>query len=468
MLLPVLEEQTGVLTVSELNARIRSLLEGTYPYVWVKGEISNFRIPASGHCYFTLKDEQSQIRAVLFRMQHRQLRFAPESGIQVLCQCRLSVYEPRGEYQLIVETMEPQGLGALQLAFDQLKRKLQAEGLFEASRKRPLPLCPRKIAIVTSATGAALQDMLKVFKRSLYPVSITLLPARVQGAEAAGEIAQALRNINSLAGRFEWDVVIVGRGGGSVEDLWPFNEEVVARAVSSCRIPVISAVGHEIDYTISDLTADYRAATPTAAAEWVVGRMEGFERELWQYRDAMLNGLTQRIDKARQQIRYMEKCLVDPKKRLADLRLTIDDRMERLQLALNRYIERLRIQHGHLAEKLHTVHPEKKILQHRVLLEQQSKQLELHYKKVLDGHRLQLQTCATRLEALSPLAVLCRGYSITYRLRDGRVIRKASDVEPGQGVRIRLSEGSLECAVQTVETNDPLTSTGSCHGQEEK
>ncbi|MGV8075007.1 MAG: exodeoxyribonuclease VII large subunit [Syntrophobacteraceae bacterium] len=451
MLLPFQEEQSGIFSVSELNAGIRSVLEATYPFIWVRGEISNFRIPASGHCYFTLKDDQSQIRAVLFRVQHRQLRFIPESGIQVLCRCRLSVYEPRGEYQLIVETMEPQGLGALQLAFEQLKGKLQAEGLFDAARKRPLPVCPRKIAIVTSSTGAAIRDILKVFRRSLYPLSVTIFPVRVQGAGASAEIAAAIKNLNKLAERFDFDVALVGRGGGSLEDLWPFNEEVVARALARCRIPTISAVGHEIDFTISDLAADLRAATPTAAAEWVVSRMESFDRGLLQNRDALLHALSQRIADSRHHLRYLEKGLVDPKRRLTDLRLLLDDRLDRLQISFDRHLERLRTLHAHLKEKLDSAQPMKSIQQHKTFLERQSKDIAMHYERILDSLRLQLQEYASQLDGLNPLAVLARGYSITYRLSDNKVIRKSTQIQPGQGVRVRLAEGSLECTVEKTE-----------------
>lgn len=458
----------GILSVTQLNGQIKTLLESQYRLVWVQGEISNFRTPASGHHYFTLKDEQSQIRAVFFRGQQRSLRFALEAGLQVICQGRVSVYEPRGEYQLIVEVMEPQGIGALQLAFDQLKKKLAGEGLFDAHRKRVLPACPRHIAIVTSPTGAAIRDMLKTLQRSPYPLTVTLLPVRVQGQEAGPEIAAAIGQINSMADRFGWDLVVVGRGGGSMEDLWPFNEETVARSLAECIIPTISAVGHEIDFTISDLVADLRAPTPTAAAEWVVHQLEHTQRELAGRHDQLRQLMTLRIDSHRQRLGFLEKRLVHPKRRLEDSRLLVDDRLDRLQLAFMRRVERLRSIHAHLKEKLQFHHPLKSTQRHRTLVNQTCKELFLHHRAVLDQHRFGLQKCAAQLEGLSPLGVLARGYSITTRLPDGKVVRRWDDVEPEQVVQIRLGEGALECTVRGRKRNDTQNFIRMGRGEEEE
>jgi exodeoxyribonuclease VII large subunit len=451
---PIPGDETGVFSVSELNARIRVMLEGSFPYVWVKGEISNFRIPVSGHHYFTLKDEHSQIRAVFFRAQNRRLRFVPESGLQVICQGRIGVYEPRGEYQLIVEVMEPEGLGALQLAFEQLKKKLEAEGLFDPARKRPLPLCPRRIAMVTSPTGAAIRDMLKMLQRSPYPMEVTLFPVRVQGQEAAGEIAAALTAINALQDRFGWDLVITGRGGGSIEDLWPFNEEVVARAIAACRVPTISAVGHEIDFTIIDLVSDMRAPTPTAAAEWAVARLEGLERELERYRDQLGDRFTKQMQRLDHRLRLLEKGLVDPRRRLDDLRLTLDDRCERLRLVWKRDMERRRTVHHHLLERLLLRHPSARIARLREGVIQASKEITQRALSGLLSTRHGLEHAVAKLETLNPLAVLTRGYSIAYRLRDRRIIRKSSDVNVGEAIHLRLGEGSLECRVTETEEGD--------------
>ena len=444
-------EETSVFSVSELNAQIKALLESSYRFVWVRGEISNFRVPASGHYYFTLKDEQSQIRAVFFRPQHRHLRFTPESGLQVLCQGRISVYEPRGEYQIIVEVMEPQGFGALQLAFEQLKKKLEGEGLFDPSRKLPIPACPQRIGIITSPTGAAVLDILKVLRRSPYPLSVTILPVRVQGTEAPREIAAAIASANEMADRFHWDLLIVGRGGGSIEDLWSFNEEIVARAIAASTIPIISAVGHEIDFTIADMASDMRAPTPTAAAEWIVTQLDRFERDLSGGRDRALRAILQEIKDQGKKLHFLEKRLVDPRRRLEDLRLFVDDRTERLQMALERRIERLRSNVEHLAEKLQFLHPIKNIREYRALVDRHHKELILHQTKILESHRQQLAGYGSQLGGLSPLAVLGRGYSITYRLPDMKVIRRSNEARAGQEVRVKLSEGFLECLIQKSE-----------------
>lgn len=444
---PIPGDETGVFSVSELNARIRSILEGSLAFVWVKGEISNFRIPASGHHYFTLKDQQSQIRAVFFRAQNRRLRFVPEDGLQVVCQGRITVYEPRGEYQLVVEVMEPEGLGALQLAFEQLKKRLEAEGFFDAARKRPLPVCPRRIAIVTSPTGAAVRDMLKMLRRSPYALEVTLIPVRVQGKEAAGEIAAALSAVGALRETFNWDLVIIGRGGGSIEDLWPFNEEIVARALAACEVPTISAVGHEIDFCISDLVADHRAPTPTAAAEWIVARLESFQRELERCREQATARMKHIVENYGHRLRLLEKGLRDPRRRLDDLRLTLDERLERLQLAWRRDLDRRRTLHDHLVGRLKLCHPIRQIDPLRQRVVQLQREVSHRFLNQLSFLRHQLERIAAKLEVLSPLAVLSRGYSIAYRLTDGRIIRSSSEVELDETLRVRLAEGAVECRV---------------------
>ncbi|MFZ2446579.1 MAG: exodeoxyribonuclease VII large subunit [Syntrophobacteraceae bacterium] len=447
MRLPHHEEDGGILTVSKLNQQIKTLLEAHFPFVWVRGEISNFRVPASGHFYFTLKDEHSQVPAVFFRQQNRFLRYVPQAGMEVICQARLSVYEPRGEYQIIVEVMEPAGVGALQLAFEQLKKKLEAEGLFDHARKKPFPLCPQNICIVTSRTGAAIRDILKLFERSPYPLNVTLFPVAVQGAEASREISQAVAAANALAGEHQWDVMIVGRGGGSLEDLWSFNEEAVARAISESSIPVISAVGHEIDFTIADLVADMRMPTPSAAAEWVVGRLEKFHRDLHGFRDRVTHVFRQRLDTLAFKLKFLESRVTHPKRRLEDLKLLLDDRIERLELALNRRMERCRTLHSHLGDRLLHLNPGAQILRHRAELDRQSKELILQHQRILDGFGLAFQRNLSRLETLSPLGVLNRGYSIAYRAKDRKIIRKSIEVAAGDKVIVRLAEGRLDCTV---------------------
>ncbi len=461
LLHPFPEDAPAVLSVSELNARIRSVLESSFRQVWVRGEISNLRIPASGHMYFTLKDEQSQIRAVFFKTHHRALRFQPESGLAVLCQGRVSVYEPRGEYQIIVETMEPQGLGALQLAFEQLKKKLDAEGLFDVAKKKPLPLCSQRIAIVTSRTGAAIRDILKVLGRSTIPLDITLLPVRVQGTEAGGEITAAIDAVADLTAFYRWDVLIVGRGGGSVEDLWPFNEEAVARALVRCPVPTISAVGHEIDFTISDLAADVRAPTPTAAAELLVSRAQEFHRALHQWRDRLVQSVSTTIERNSQRVRLLEKGVVDPRRRIEDLRLALDDRLDRIQLAWSRRMQDLHILQRHLAERLASLHPGRRIQQHKIFLSKELSSLTLHYRQAVGSQRSALQEALSRLETLNPLAVLSRGYSISYRMPERRIIRRCSEVRQGDAVSIRLWQGILDCRVERIEDPPPSDETTS-------
>lgn len=456
MLVPYLDEDSGILTVTKLNQQIKLLLESHFPFVWVQGEISNFRVPSSGHFYFTLKDERSQVPAVFFRQQNRYLRFIPQAGMKVICQARVGVYEPRGEYQIIIEVMEPAGVGALQLAFEQLKKKLEAEGLFDPARKRQFPICPREICIITSRTGAAIRDILKIFQRSPYPLSVTLIPSAVQGPDARFELAGAIEAANSLSGQYEWDLMILGRGGGSIEDLWPFNEEMVARAVAGSTTPVISAVGHEIDFTISDFAADLRMPTPTAAAEWVVGRLEKFHRDLHGCRDKVVHITRRKIETIGLKLRFLESRITHPKKRLEDLRLLLDDRMARLEMALDRRIDKSRTLHGHLRDRLLYLSPEIKIQKYRADLARECKELVLQHHRVLDRCRNSFQRAVSSLEALNPLGVLNRGYSITYRSADGKIVRKATEVEQGQNVTVRLARGRLECSVKRTHPDDDV------------
>lgn len=469
MSLTAVLEQTNVYTVSQLNAAIKGLLEANYRYIWLKGEISNFRVPASGHFYFTLKDQKSQIKGVLFRGQQKHLRFRPEDGLQVVCQGRITVYEPRGDYQILIERMEPQGVGTLQLAFEQLKKKLETEGLFAVDRKQELPATPQRLAIVTSASGAAIRDILKVLRRSPYPLSVTVIPVRVQGTEAAPEIAAALARVNRLRDHFGWDLIIAGRGGGSMEDLWPFNEEIVARAIAASQIPVISAVGHEIDVTISDLVADLRVPTPTAAAEWVVIRMEDIRRTLTARSEQLVNRMQKALERHRQKAEFLAKRLIDPRRRLVDKRLYVDDRLERLNLAMARRMERLNSSHRHLSEKLMIQDPRKRIGLYESEVKHLHKQMLGLLRQRFTTFGLHLQHLSSQLQNLSPLAVLSRGYSITTIPAQQQVIRRYDQVHPGQQVRIRLFQGSLDCTVDETRKKTPKSSRRSNPvGQEEK
>jgi len=319
-------------TVSALTALLRLHIESAFSDVWVEGEVSNLRIPTSGHAYFTLKDATSQIRAVLFRSAGRALRFALQDGMHLVCRGRLTVYEPRGDYQVVVEHAEPKGVGALQLAFEQLKERLAAEGLFDQARKRPLPFLPCRIGVVTSPTGAAIRDIVQVARKRFPGIEIVLNPVAVQGDGAAGEIARAIEELNEIGGL---DVLIVGRGGGSLEDLWPFNEEIVARAIAASRIPVVSAVGHEIDYTIADFVADVRAATPSNAAELVVKEKRAVVESLADLTVRLRRGMGRTLAAHRERLERTQdrRVLTDPARPLRDLARRVDDARARLRQA---------------------------------------------------------------------------------------------------------------------------------------
>jgi exodeoxyribonuclease VII large subunit len=418
-----------VLSVTQLTDQLRQVLEERFPAVWVEGEISNFRFYSSGHAYFTLKDENAQIRAVLFRNRGRRLRFEPGDGQHVLAFGSLEVYGQRGEYQLVVELLEPRGLGALQLAFEQLKQRLAAEGLFEAGRKRPLPHFPRRIGIVTSPSGAAVRDMLRIIGRRFAGLSILIAPCRVQGEGAGPEIAQGIADLNRLGGI---DVIIVGRGGGSLEDLWAFNEEVVARAIAGSKVPVISAVGHEVDFTIADFVADVRAATPSHAAELVVSEKRAVAETVL--------GLRQRLERA-------------AARPLQHLKLRVDDLEARLlnggQGVRRRAEHRVEL----LTARLRAASPFARLRGDRHRLERLTVSLESNMHRRLVHARHGVAAAAGRLNSLSPLGVLSRGYSLTRR-PDGHVITRAAEVQAGESLQILLREGSLDCRVEATREQD--------------
>ena len=392
-----------ILSISELTQLIKFQLEQSFDYLWVEGEISNFRIPSSGHFYFTLKDEKSQIRAVMFRSQNRTLEFSPEDGLSVICRGRLNVYETRGEYQLILDYLEPKGLGALQLAFEQLKQRLAQEGLFDPDHKKPLHQLPRKIGIVTSPTGAAIRDILNIIERRFANVGILIYPVKVQGEGAAQEIATALQELNQMP---EIDVVILARGGGSIEDLWPFNEEVVARAIYHSEIPVISAVGHEVDFTIADFVADLRAPTPSAAAELVVRNKDDLIYNLNTVYVRLKNSIRKIYEFNQSRFAFLQKRMPDPRKMIPGLRLTIDEYGERIAFYVSNAVK---------------IKKEK------------------------------IEGMMGRLDALSPLNVLKRGYSITRTVPDLKVVRNAKQLASGDKINVRLFKGELMCRVEEVK-----------------
>lgn len=399
----VLPGTAAFLTVSELTRIIRDTLENSIDTVWVVGEISNFRVPASGHFYFVLKDEQAQIAAVMFKGTNRTLAFRPEDGLQVLVRGHVSLYEPRGTLQLYVEFMEPVGVGSVQLALEQLKLRLQAEGLFAPERKRPLPTLPRCIGIVTALGGAAIQDMLTTLRRRFPHVRVVVRPVRVQGKEAPQEIVAALADLQTLD---ELDVVIVGRGGGSKEDLWAFNDEGVARAIAACRVPVVSAVGHEIDLTVADLVADVRAATPTAAAQLVVPDLQELRNRIDQQFRLLRTAFLRVVQLRRERVAQLAQRLRDPRHVVENYRLRLDELAERAHLAIEQRLDRF---------------------------------------------RQRLRSLADRMEALSPLAVLQRGYAIVTKVPTGAIVRDARQLSPSDHLSIRFARGKVEAEVKTVE-----------------
>jgi len=444
--------ERAVYTVSELARLIKAELEERFPAVWVEGEVSNLRTPSSGHAYFTLKDDAAQLRCVLFRGRGRRVPFELEDGLQVLAFGGLDVYLARGEYQLVVELMEPKGLGALQLAFEQLKRKLEAEGLFDAARKRPLPAFPRTIGIVTSPTGAAIRDMLHVIGRRFGDLRILITPVRVQGEEAPGEIVRALADLQAIA---DLDVVIVGRGGGSIEDLWAFNDERVARAIAACRVPVISAVGHETDFTIADFVADLRAPTPSAAAELVVQEKLQVVRALCDLYDTLKQAMADRLDRERERVDALAKrrVLTDAARALRDLHRRLDELSTRVSLA----VRRRRQDAGHrvsLARNaLRSLNPVARIANGTALLSQLRGRLGAAAGHHVKASRHRFDAAVGRLDSLSPLAVLGRGYSLT-RLSSGVIVRRAAQARPGDAIEILLHQGALDARVERLKERD--------------
>jgi len=401
--------EVAVKTVSELTREIKACLETEFPAVWVSGEISNMTRAASGHCYLTLKDDAAQLRAIIWRGTASRLKFDLQDGLQVIAAGRVEVYEARGAYQLIIDRLEPQGLGALELAFRQLHDKLAAEGLFDPEHKKPLPAIPRRIALVTSPTSAAVRDMLQVITRRWRAAEILILPVLVQGTGAAEEIAAALRTVPKIPGV---DVVITGRGGGSLEDLWAFNEEIVARAIYDCPIPVISAVGHEIDVTIADLVADRRALTPSEAGELVVPDLREVQLGVTQLRNRLVSALKQQAVAARTRLDALasRRIFTQPAEPIRARQQQLDELEARARRAVNR---------------------------------------------ILESARQQLSGTSASLDALSPLAVLGRGFSLTKLAASADFLKSHSEAAPGDELHTLVSDGRIVSKVEKTEAGPP-------------
>jgi exodeoxyribonuclease VII large subunit len=440
-----------VLTVSELNATIRDLLENSLTNVWVEGEISNARVWNTGHMYFTLKDGASQIKAVMFRSAVRYLKFKPEDGLKVVARGKISVYDPKGEYQILCEHLEPKGLGSLQQAFEQLKKKLAAEGLFDPARKRPLPALPRRIGIVTSLDGAALRDIIRVLRRRYPNAHLVLSATRVQGEGAGREIAHAIRKVERIE---DVDVIILARGGGSLEDLWAFNEEVLARVIAASPVPIISGVGHETDFTIADFVADLRAPTPSAAAELVVRRKDEFF--------AHIDRIGERLDAAiHHRLRRMETRLhllearpgyAGFEGRLAVRGRHVSELASALRQRIGQGVARRARRHELLRRSLDQFDPRHRLAAVRTRLVSRDGQLQAAVRRRMSKAQARLGALAARIDGLSPLAVLGRGYSVTWDASRTRIIRDASTLKPGDGVSVTLERGGFDATVTRADS----------------
>lgn len=440
------EAQDSIYSVSEINKAIKDRLEGDFPNLWIQGEISNFKAHSSGHHYFSLKDEKSQISAVMFKGYNSRLKFRPESGMEVLVRGKVSVYQPRGNYQIFCEHMEPVGAGALQKAFEQLKSKLSQEGLFDEARKKTIPSFPKKVGVVTSPTGAAIQDILNVLGRRSKRVEVVVLPARVQGEGAAQEVVRGIEWAQRLS---DLDVLIVGRGGGSIEDLWCFNEEIVARAIASSTIPIISAVGHEVDFTISDFVADKRAPTPSAAAELVAKSEEELIEKLKFYSRSLRLLQFQIIEERRKQSVYLSRRLKDPRKIVEDALMRLEELRQRLIQSVNNQFKNLRSQTQLRSQRLDN--PQKDIEKRQNQLQHLAKLQEMAMEKNLMNLKNRFVGLTSLLDSLSPLKVVERGYAIT-RI-DGRVVTSVNQMKKDK-LEIEMRDGFVDADIVGIRKKE--------------
>jgi len=433
-------ELPQIYTVSSLTREIRERLETHFPLVWVSGEVSNLRRPVSGHFYFTLKDAEAQLRVVLFKGNHQHLRYKPEEGAQILCRGRITVYEARGDYQLIVDYLEPAGLGVLAQAFEALKTRLAAEGLFDQAHKQPLPFLPRRLALVTSPTGAVVRDFLRLLKRRFPQVEVLIYPVKVQGADAAGEIVQALRDLPRYPGV---EVIVLARGGGSLEDLWPFNEEEVARAIYHCPLPVVSAIGHEVDFTMADFVADVRAPTPSAAVELVVPDQAELGRRVARLAASLWRGWRRHLEGERRHLTAVTR-------RLVDLRLRMDDRAETLARRFSRQQQAKRQNLNLARSPLLLLSPRRALSAWRQRLEQVPPRLALSWRQTQEARRRHVTYCDSHLKKLDPMAILQRGFAVATRVPEGTIIRDATLIPAGASIKVKVARGAMGCEV--VET----------------
>ncbi len=433
--------EAKIYSVSEITEKIQEIVEGAFEKsIWIEGEISNFRIPITGHYYMSLKDEKAQIKAVMFKGQNRSLPFTLKDGLKVIAKGKLRIYPPRGEYQLIVEKIEPVGIGALALRFEQLKRKLYDMGIFDQKIKRPIPFLPQKVAVITSPSGAAIRDFLKVIRKRFANLEITIVPVRVQGEGATEEIVEAIDLVNRI---LDVDIIVLTRGGGSIEDLWAFNREEIAFAIRRSKIPVVSAVGHEIDVTISDLAADLRAPTPSAAAEMLVKEKETLVRRLKDLKERLVIGIKNRIRQDSLELERIKTSLKDPIRMIQERYLKIDDLYTRCIRSVRICIEKRKENLNLMRRALIAYSPFVRISREKERISFQKRQLFSAIMKKIEEKRSRIIQLKNRLEDLSPFSVLKRGYSITVSLSDNRILRDAAQVKKGEKLRIILAKGTV-------------------------
>ncbi len=448
MIPPYPDTRPRALSVSELNHQARHLLESSFMQVWVEGELSSFSRPSSGHWYFSLKDQKCQIRCAMFRGANQRIRTLPKEGDQIRIRGKVTLYENRGDFQIIVEHLEPAGLGPLQQAFEALKMKLQAEGLFDPARKKPLPVTPRHIGVVTSPTGAAIHDILTVLARRCPAIPVTLYPTAVQGQAATADIVNA---IDRAQRHGVADVLIIGRGGGSLEDLWCFNEEAVARAIAGCSIPTVSAVGHEVDVTIADFVADLRAPTPSAAAEKISPDQSQWLRRLAEQQLRLGQSARRLLLRLDQQLGHLAARLRDPRRELQDKAQRMDELDMRLNQAMNLKLQQQQLKTGHLAQRLGTQSPAKTLQNAGEQVQRLNERLNKAIRQNLRQQQEKLQLNAQTLNVVSPLATLGRGYAIV-RDDKNRIVRSADQLSAGQAISARFGQGNVSAEVTKVNS----------------
>lgn len=437
----------SIYTVSGFTKQIKDLLEDTFPFVWITGEISNCFHSRAGHCYFSLKDDNALVKCVLFKGQKRNLKFDLENGMEVTAMARLTLYDPRGEYQLVFEHVQPKGAGALQAAFEQLKKKLSAEGLFDESHKKEIPSFPGKVSIITSPKGAAVRDIINVARRRLLACRLEIIPVKVQGDGADKEIVRAFHTANHLSRPLP-DLIILARGGGSIEDLAAFNSEITARAIFDSTIPVITGVGHETDFTISDFTADLRAPTPSAAAELALPDKTVFEKRVAEQKSLLVQYIRNHTKNLKKRVEDLSSRLKSPKRRVDELQLRITDWQDRMENALKHTLSLKQQQADHLSGRLTAASPAKRISYHKQAVSGLHARLEHSINKEVSNRRAELKTLHAGLESLNPMAVLQRGYSITRRQSDKRILYDPQSVDNGERIETVLAKGDLISKVE--------------------